>query len=125
MVLNPVRTVRLLNTIYFHGIIAIALNLNFFLLELFILAATAVCLEVLAAIIRFLSSSNGTFTLGAGHFSVLDHGIWSSLATFLKFFFFLLLGFFSSILVAVGSQISLRLLRWEFGWSRSFRVPGD
>jgi hypothetical protein len=125
VVLNAVGTIRLFNTINFHCIVAFTLTLNFFLFKFLILTATAVRLQILAAIIRYFPSSNGTFTLCTSHLSIFNHGIRSSLATFLDLFFLLLLSFLGSILVSIGDQVGLRLVRWEFGWSGSFRVPVD
>jgi hypothetical protein len=117
-------TIGLFDTIDLHSIIALTLNLDFFLLELLILAPATICLEILTAVIGLLASDDGTFTLCASHLSILDHGIRRSLATLFDFLF-LLLSLFSSILISISCQISLGLLRWEFGWSRSLGVPVD
>jgi hypothetical protein len=117
-------TIGLFDTIDLHSIITLALNLDFFLLELLLLAPATICLEILAAVIGLLASGDGTFALCASHLSILHHGIWCGLATLFNFLF-LLLSLFSSILVSIRSKISLGLLGWEFGWSRSLGVPVD
>jgi hypothetical protein len=102
VVLNTVCTIGLVDAIDFHSIIALTFNLDFFLLELFIFATTAIGLEVLTAVIGLFASDDGSFTLCASHLSVLSHGVWCGLTTFFDFLF-LLLGLFSPILVSIGS----------------------
>jgi hypothetical protein len=112
----------LLCFIHLHDIVSISfLALLFFSLILFALAATTLALEVLAACIVVIINSGSTFD--TSHLFVVTSFATCLTGAFDKLFFFLG-SFFGTIFFFVGYKIGLRLVRWELGWCRFFRVPG-
>lgn len=111
----------LLGLVNLHAIISLALTLLLFLLLSF--AAAALALEILASlIIIFLGWGH---TLNTSHSFILAFGsavsLARSLGSFLLLVFFLnLLG---AVLLSVGYQVGLWLLRREFSGGRFFGIP--
>ena len=119
-------SVGLLGTINLHSIIsfsfALTLALDFFFLKLVVLTAAAFGLKILTSLVGFFASNIGTFSLSTCRLSVIDHGIRVDFSTLLNLFF-LFFGLIGTVLLSISIQISLGLVRWEFGRGRCFGVP--
>lgn len=111
----------LLRLINLHAIVGLSLGLLVFIILSF--AAAALTLEILASLIIFLLSWSGT--LNASHSFIITFSSAVSLARSLGSFLLLLffLNLVSAVLLSVGYQIGLWLLRWEFSRCRLLRVP--
>lgn len=120
VMINAICSVWLLGTIDLHSLVGVSL---FLFLEVFLFAATALGLQILTAIIRFLTVRLSRVSINAGHLRVINHGVGIDNSAFSNLFLFLLVGLLSAIFLAIGGQISFRLLRWELSWSRGIRVP--